>query len=273
MARLQILGLLRFSYPSIYNQKGLDDFAARRAELYEPRRLERRLVWFEHVVIPCLRGQTDPDFQCLLLVGDQLPEPFRGRLVALADQVPQIKVCFEEEGQNHRQAVKALMDGHSDPGADFVAEFQLDDDDAVHREFIAETRAHLPLMMGLLVDTNWASLDFSRGLVLRMDASGHELRMAQCRLWTPGLVTFRPPSKSTVLRRIDHLKLWQHMPVISVPKRNMFLRGAHEDNVSNFSNRWDRHCTDDEIGNPAQLLQRAFGIDLAAMQRARSAAG
>ena len=144
--RVQILGLLRFSYPSVYNKRGLDDFDAYRATLYDPQRLKRRLVWFKQVVLPSLANQADQDFDCVLLVGDQLPEPFRSELTALVEEVPQIKICWEEEGQRHRLAIKKLVEGHSDPKAAVVAEMQLDDDDALGRWVVQETRAKGPAM-------------------------------------------------------------------------------------------------------------------------------
>lgn len=271
--RIQVLGLLRFSYPSVYNKRGLDDFDAYRATLYDPQRLARRLVWFRHVVLPSLANQSDQDFDCALLVGDQLPEPFKGELAAMVAQVPQIKICWEKEGQRHRLAIKKLVEGHSDPKADYVAEMQLDDDDALGRGIVAETRARGPEMAELLEDHDWATLDFLKGLVLQMDPEGHQLRAASCPLWTPGLMTYRRPQSPTMIRRMSHLDLWKVMPVLSLPSDLSYVRGAHEDNASNFSNRWERHCLDEALGDEAALLAREFGIDLAAMQAERARVG
>lgn len=270
---VQVLGLLRFSYPSVYNKRGEDDFEAYRRTLYEPKRLERRLVWFEHVVLPSLANQSDRDFECALLVGDQLPEPYRSRLETMVARVPQIHLCFEEEGKRHRLAIKDLMERYSDPEAAAVAEWQLDDDDAVGRDFVSETRAMWPKLSSLLVPGRWAGLDFCRGLVMQMTAQGHDVRPAVCPFWTPGLVTFRTPGTPTMIRRVSHLDLWKHMPVLSIERSLMYLRGAHEDNASNFSNRWDKYCTDDVLSEVPDVLRQEFGIDLAAMQAARTEVG
>lgn len=274
--RLQILGLLRFSYPSVYNRRGEGDEAAYQAyrqSLYEPQRLRRRMVWFRHVVLPSLKNQSDQDFECVLLVGDQLPEPFKTELTEAVAEVPQIHICWEEEGQRHRLAVKKLMEGASDPSADLVAEMQLDDDDALGRHVMRDTRAMLPHMAALLEGNTWATLDFLKGLILQMDAAQHHLRAASCPLWTPGLMTFRRPDAPTIIRRVSHLELWQKMPVLSLATPLMYVRGAHEDNASNFSDRWERHCLEEDLGDPATLLQEEFGINLSAMQLARSLVG
>lgn len=271
--RVQVLGLLRFSYPSVYNKRGQDDFEAYRQTLYEPQRLKRRLVWFQHVVLPSLANQSDPDFDCVLLVGDRLPEPFRTELTAMVADVPQIKICWEEEGQRHRLAIKKLVEGASDPKADVVAEMQLDDDDALGRSVVAETRARGAEMAAFLDSFAWASLDFLKGVILQMGPEGHNVRAAHCPLWTPGLMTYRKRATPTMIRRMSHLDLWQAMPVLSVPTPLMWVRGAHEDNASNFSNRWERHCVADDLGDVAQTMHREFGIDLAAMQEARRRVG
>jgi hypothetical protein len=271
--RVQVLGLLRFSYPSVYNKRGLDDFEAYRRSLYDPQRLARRLVWFRHVVLPSLANQSDQDFDCVLLVGDQLPQPFRDALAAMVAEVPQVKICWEEEGQRHRLAIKKLVEGHSDRKADYVAEMQLDDDDALGRDVVARTRAHGAEMAGHLADHQWATLDFLKGLVLQMGPEGHAVRAAHCPLWTPALMTFRRPGTPTMIRRMSHLDLWKVMPVVSRPDPLMWVRGAHEDNASNFLNRWERHCLDEDLADVPRLMSQEFGIDLAAMQAERRAAG
>ncbi len=224
-------------------------------------------------MLPSLANQTDQNFECALLVGDQLPEPFRGQLEAMVAHVPQVRLCFEEEGQRHRLAIKKLMEGYSDPEAEVVAEWQLDDDDAVGRDFVAETRAMWPRLARLMPSGRWAGLDFCRGLVLQMGSEGHDIRPAICPYWTPGLVTFRAPGTPTMIRRVSHLELWKHMPVLSIDRSNMYVRGAHEDNASNFRNRWDRHCLDELVEDVPALLKKEFGIDLAAMQRERARVG
>jgi hypothetical protein len=271
--RIQVLILLRFSYPSVYNRRGRDDFEAYRQTLYDPQRLARRLVWFRHVVLPSLANQSDPDFECVLLAGDQLPEPFRSQLSEMVARVPQVTISWEKEGKRHRLAIKKLMEGGSDPTADLVAEMQLDDDDALGRHVVAETLARAAGLVTELGDHEWVALDFLKGVILQMGPEGSRVRAATHPLWTPALITFRKPLTPTMIRRKSHLELWQYVPVFSSPRPLMWVRGAHEDNASNFSNRWERHCLGDELGDVAALMREEFGIDLAAMQAERAAVG
>jgi len=90
---LQVQGLCRFSYPCTGGfKKHHDSLSDRRAALYDPRRLDRRLAWFTHVALPGLAAQTDAAFTLHVLVGEDLPEPWRSRLEAAIRPLPQIRL-------------------------------------------------------------------------------------------------------------------------------------------------------------------------------------
>ncbi|WP_236640739.1 glycosyltransferase, partial [Sulfitobacter sp. HI0023] len=87
---MQAIGLCRFSYPAIGGfQVGHESMADRIAYLYAEERLEERFRLFETVALPCLRAQTDPDFELIVVIGDSLPAPARARLEALLEDLPQ----------------------------------------------------------------------------------------------------------------------------------------------------------------------------------------
>ena len=71
---LQVQGLCRFSLPCTGGFKKYHaDFAERRAALYAPDRLDARCLWFEHVCLPGLALQTDPDFTLHVVLGADFP--------------------------------------------------------------------------------------------------------------------------------------------------------------------------------------------------------
>ncbi|MEM7296093.1 MAG: glycosyltransferase [Pseudomonadota bacterium] len=272
--RIQVLGIIRFSYPSVFNQLGAEDFEAYRRELYEPHRMAKRLVWLSHVVLPSLAQQTDQDFTCVLLIGDRMPQSYRDDLEMLVAPLPQIKIVAEPEGQVHRFAIRDVMARFSDQTADYVAEFLMDDDDAVGRSFVATSRSCFPQFEQLMPHRERVTLDFCHGYLLQMDGAGHRLKPIWQRMWAPGLVSYRKPNRSTALRFIVHNDIWRNMPCVSLNQKYMFVRGVHEFNVSNMANRWDRHpdVSEDGEDHPA-LMKEHFGIDLEAFQRDRTALG
>lgn len=258
-ARVQVLGLCRFS---LLGEGGFQvthaGIAERRAFLYDPQRLGRRFVWFEHVVLPCLRAQTDPDFRLVVLTGEDFPEPFRSRLAALAGTVPQIVLDFRPPGP-HRDLCRQALQARIDPAADVVAQFRLDDDDAVAVDYVERLRrdfaSGLEPIYGRL---GRLSLDYASGLVL--DSDGPSAHRVIARDWTPALTLFLPPGSARAVLDYPHHKLLHHMPGVSLQDNVMFVRGKHE---GNDSHGWaGRLAPALAPGEAADILRRRFGIDL-----------
>ncbi|SLN77409.1 glycosyltransferase [Roseisalinus antarcticus] len=271
MEKIQVLGLCRFSYPSAPG--GFDDQTRSmedvRARLYEPRRMALRFLWFEHVALPSLRQQTDRNFTVVVLAGDRMPAEHRQRLLDLLVDTPQIKPLFLEEGQVHRDACRAAMQAHRDPAAHAVAEFRLDDDDAVADIFVERTRMVFRHVRHLFEMRPRVSVDFCRGALLRVTEEGIDLRPVVAQHWTPGLVNYRKPDDPLSLLDALHTKLWKGMPLLTLPFPPMYVRGAHEDNASAISRRWDKiDSWQTEPHELRRLLGSAFGIDLPAMETA-----
>lgn len=265
-AKVQVLGLCRFSVPSLGAfQVEHDTIEERRAMLYAPDRLAHRLAWFRHVALPCLRAQTDPDFKLVLLLGEDIPDPWHGTIRDLVADVPQVVIEYAAPGP-HREVCAVAMRRHIDPGAEVVAQFRLDDDDAVAVDFVARTRAEVPPLMHLFRRSGAMAIDWCRGVLLteRDGTLTPTLRRAQ--LWTPGLVILTKPMAAKMVLDYPHHLVWRHMPVLSLQDDVMFLRGAHGGNDSTISQERRPETL------PAErwpiLMQRRFGIDLAAFEAA-----
>jgi len=239
-AKLQVLGLCRWSYPSqtgAFNNKG-ESLEALRAELYTPERMAVRLFFLEHLVLPSLRGQTDKDFTLLLMMGDSLPEPWRGQVLELIKDVDQVKPVFLPEGQNHMEACRVLMMEHRDQTADVVIEFRLDDDDAVARSFVERLRGLYRQLRPIYKEHGRAAVDFCRGFLFRCEPDGSVNYLpVEARLWTPALALYLPPDHKRSLINYPHMRTWRSMPVLSLNKSPMFVRGAHEGNDSAIKER------------------------------------
>lgn len=273
---LQILGLCRFSYPSAVEgfQKAGASLDAVRARLYAPARLAERLVWFRHVALPALRRQTDPDFTLVVMAGEDLPEPARAQLTALVAGLPQARLVLVPEGQVHRLACRSVMQAHRDARARAVAEFRLDDDDAVGTGFVADLRARFAAVAALQSEAGRVAVDYCRGLLL-MRADGRlGTAPVQARLWTPALAVFRRPDDPISLLDHNHLDTWKLMPVLTLLHPVMFVRGVHMDNDSGLARRVDRLDRYDlSADRMARLAEGRFALDLPAMETALKAIG
>ena len=71
---MQVIGLCRFSYPAIGGfQVEHETLEERITYLYDPNRLQERFRLLETIALPCLRHQTDQNFDLIIVVGDSLP--------------------------------------------------------------------------------------------------------------------------------------------------------------------------------------------------------
>ncbi|MEY8841518.1 glycosyltransferase, partial [Cribrihabitans sp. XS_ASV171] len=106
---MQVIGLCRFSYPAIGGfQVEHDSIEERIAFLYREDRLEERFQLFETVALPCLRAQTDPDFELIVVIGDSLPKRHRDRLHDITAGMPQVRILSEPPRQQ-REVMKELL--------------------------------------------------------------------------------------------------------------------------------------------------------------------
>ncbi|MEY4981833.1 MAG: hypothetical protein RIR62_99 [Pseudomonadota bacterium] len=262
--KVQLLGLCRFSVPSLgafkVEHDSIDD---RRAMLYAPDRLAHRLAWFRHVALPALRAQTDPDFRLVLLLGEDLPEPWRGLVLDLVADVPQVAVEYAPAGP-HREVCAEAMRRHVDPDADVVAQFRLDDDDAVAVDFVARTRAEVPFLMPHFLRGGLCALDWCRGVLLTEVAGTLTPTLRRAQLWTPALVILTRPEAEKMVLDYPHHLVWRQMPVLSLVDEVMFLRGAHGGNDSIIAQ--EKRPETLPAARWPDLLRQRFGIDLAAFR-------
>lgn len=264
--RIQIIGLCRFSVPSLGAfQKRHDTIEARRDMLYAPARLEQRFAWFEHVTLPAIRHQTDPDFTFVVLLGEDFPEPWHARMKRLVAGIPQVRLAYAPP-EDHRAVCAHAMRAHLDPAADLVAEFRLDDDDAVAIDFVAKVRAEAPALAGPFLRAGRAAIDFTRGLVLTDAADGPVLTPRRALYWTPALAVLTSVDAEQRILDFPHHKIWTAMPTLTLPDDVMFVRGAHATNDSRIPAEEPAWTLPRERWAP--LLHRRFRIDLGAFATA-----
>ena len=271
-AKLQVLGLCRWSYPSqtgAFNNTG-ESLEALQSELYAAGRMAVRLFFLEHLVLPSLRAQSDPDFTLVLMMGETLPEPWRSRVLELVQDVPQVKPVFLPEGQNHMAACTALMRAHRDENADVVVEFRLDDDDAVASDFVAQLRGLYRQLRPIYKANKRVAVDFCRGFLFRCeDDGGVNYLPVEARLWTPALALYLPPDHPRSLLNYPHMRTWRSMPVLSLNKKPMFVRGAHGGNDSAIKER-KVDSFRYKLETLPSVIASDFGVDLEAFEAAWS---
>lgn len=269
MSNVQVLGICRWSYPS--DSRGFRreriPFEKLRNELYSKHRLEHRLFLLEHVFLPALKAQTDPNFKLIFLMGESLRRPYRKHVMNLLRDVPQIEPVFFKEGQLQHWVCRELLTQARDKSAYAVGEFRLDDDDAVSVDFVKSVRSEFADLRPLYDRQKLCALDFTQGFLMMTNENELAIRPAASPKWTPGLVIFQDPNSDKAVMDYTHTQLWRWMPVVSSCGEPMFIRGAHHDNDSNVSRHglrtWDYDFDMDKLDS---FLSERFGISHPTLQ-------
>ena len=230
---MQIIGLCRFSYPAAGGfQVEHDSLEARQTYLYSKDRMEERFAQFEAMSLPGIAGQTDKDFGLAILIGSDLPNEYRTRLLNLVEPIPQIVIVEEEPGQNHRKVCQKVInkarDGHWD---EFCIQFRHDDDDGLGVTFVERLRSAFSHIEGLFQDHRTVGIDFNRGYVARPDAAGLCAEEIMTPYYGVALaMAVRPGVRQTIMN-FSHNKLAQFMPTLTFTHEPMYVRGhnAHND--------------------------------------------
>lgn len=268
--RIQAVGICRFSILTQGGFKrgpaGADQ--ARADFLFEERRLSGRMAWFRHVVLPSIRVQTDRDFTFVVLASALMPDRWRDELMGAVAGIPEVQLDFVQPGAHWQLCNQALL-SRTEPGAAVMAQFRLDDDDALARDYVARIRADFRELLAPLYRRHGAvCADYARGLILEADGKVAALHQTNATAWACAQTVYVPADGQTGLFSWGHHRLHSIMPVVSQCDSNMFLRGRHGTNDSAFS-----LPTQDTRPWDMGALKRRFDIRLETLQQALLAAG
>ncbi len=268
---IQVLGLCRFSVPSAGAfQVEHESIEERRAYLYDPNRLALRFAWFEQITLPGIAAQKDQAFKLIVLLGEDLPEPWRGRMLGHIARIPQLAAHFAPP-EHHRKICADAMRAQIDRTAEVVLQFRLDDDDAVAVDFIRRLRRDWRKLKAYHTEADGPiAIDYARGLnlIARPNRSVQIVPRLEPFLGVAFAIATRPGDGTFILNHM-HQVIWQDMPAVTNPDEIMWVRGGHGTNDSGDLARKPMFEAD-----PAalrQTLRKRFRIDLAGLKSALAA--
>ncbi len=266
---MRVIGICRFSYPALGGFKRMHDSVAdRETYLYAPERMALRFRHFECLTLPSIRAQTDPEFTFLVMIGENMPDPWLGRLFDLTADIPQIRIVTRPP-ERHRSAMQAAI--KEELGQDTVDSIQwrLDDDDAVGIDFVASLRRIYRQTKRLREPWRNMAIEFSAGFTADLSADGILTEQLHAPFWACGLaVTFRPGDPKTVMN-YGHHKLHHSMPMLTQPKPLMYIRSKHADNDS--AAKYKTGLLEPLTDEQRQIFKDRFNVDEAQVRAVFSA--
>ena len=232
---MQAIGLCRFSYPALGGfQIKHETTEGRIAFLYAEARLEERFRLFENVALPCLRAQTNEDWEMIVVIGDSLPTAHVDRLRDLVSAMPQITIQVHEP-RPQREIMKEILNrARKDPSQPCL-QFRYDDDDAVAVDFISRLREAAEDCAPLNSKHHVVAYDWSMGYAAQFSEQGIVAKQVQYRQYVAALgVHIRGGSKFTIMN-FAHTKLDQFMPVVNFADSPMWIESHSGFNDSRAS--------------------------------------
>lgn len=247
---LSIVGLCRFSYPTLEGQ------GFRQPLIYELGRLKRRLHLFENICLPSIKSQTDKDFRLVILVGENMPLLDELRDIVL--DVRQIELAVSPEGLPHIETCSNVLLARR-RASGFVGEFCMDDDDAVAIDFIEQSRELFDSTKPIVAKGKPVELDFCRGIAAKMHDDTLHLKQVVTPHWTPAQLIFQKASSSRSIFNYHHYRFWRRHDCLSIARTSpMFIRTFHGDNDSDTA--WEPMKHEPFAEEPADLLRSRFSI-------------
>lgn len=259
--RNQIVGLIRFSYPSLSGFKhGLKEGAASQAMLFEPARLERRFHLFRSLCLPSLLAQRDGDFTCIFLIGEAMPKSARQHLADLVAPLKDARI-HAEPPRHHYPVQKAAFGTVPQTGFSHRTTFRLDDDDAVDLDYIARLKRVSTNLRPFCSDETPVAIAFNRGFYVSLSPEGNEVFDAVERApLSVGTALMTPAGHPDNIYARNHRFLPQFFDTFSDAATPSYIRAIHRDNDSNptIMGR-TKEMSEDQI---ARVLNAQFAVDL-----------
>lgn len=227
-ARIQIAGMVRFSYPALSGFRREADSAG----LMDPARLERRFHLFERLTLPSLLAQEDTDFALLVLIGEALPTPFRDRLADLLAPLTRTRIVALPP-MHHYPATQAAFAQLPTDGATHLTSFRLDDDDALDKGHIARLRRQVEGLSAFVTPDRPFAVGANHGFFLHLSPDGNRLLDVTEKMPIGiGLSLTAPVDSGLNIFRRNHRLLPQFFTTFTDADTPAFIRSIHADNDS-----------------------------------------
>ncbi len=229
---LQVIGLCRFSYPAIGGfQVEHETIEDRIAYLYGTARLEERFRLMETVALPCIKAQTDENFELIIVVGDQFPKEHSDRLHDITADIPQVQIIAEPP-RPQREVMKEIFNkARKDPSLPCL-QFRHDDDDAFAVDFIERLRVASCDAQALTEQHKAVNFDWNKGIVAEFGQNGIASTDIFRQLYPAAMgMQIRGNCPLTIMN-FAHEKISRFMPVVSYADPQMFVRSHNASNDS-----------------------------------------
>ena len=221
---MQVIGICRFSYPAYGGfQVEHETMEERISYLYGRDRLEERFRLFETIALPCLKQQTDPDFELIIVIGTSLAKQHIDRLEDLISDLPQARLVAEPPRRQREVMKELLQNARTNPGEPCF-QFRHDDDDAISVDFVEKLRQAATDCKGLLKRHRAVTFDYHNGYVAEVGKHGVSATSLFRPYYVASLGMHIAGGARQTIMNFAHGKINRFMPTVTFSDPPMFVR-------------------------------------------------
>lgn len=188
--------------------------------------LAHRFELFETYCLPSVKQQTNQNFIWLVCFDTQTPLAFQQRISELSIAYPNFKPIYINGNLHFHEAIKKSINSFLKENNTHIITTRLDNDDAIHKDFISSIQKAFQPKDGLVID-----LVKGFQLIKKKSPKDDAIRQMNSEFNPFVSVIENKANYKTVLSRTH--QLWETQPHIKLSNKRLWMQVIHEQNISN----------------------------------------
>lgn len=188
--------------------------------------LEKRFYLFETYCLPSVINQSCQAFNWLLCFDSETPIFYKDRIERLIKSHPNFKVLYLNQQSHFLENVILQIEESLSEKETHILTTRLDNDDAIHKDFIETIQSHYKPTHKLIIDVKQGYQ-----FIKRNEKSKDAFRTMTVQ-YNPFISLIEGRHNIETILSRQHLH-WQEVPTITVSTSPLWLQLVHEDNIAN----------------------------------------
>lgn len=214
--------------------------------------LKNRLEIFQNYCFPSVVNQRNQNFHWVVYFDSETPTPYRKVIEIMNNEYPNFKPLYIDGMGSFNSSVKKYILENSDSGEDVIITSRLDNDDAIHQDFV-ETIQEIASRKGETV------IDLRCGYQMNIEGEFHEYRGYYYNSFNPFISLVETPASIHTVFSREHRNWESFEKIYAFDEKPLWIEIVHSKNKYNYV-RYDlpliRKINLSEYGIPGRLKER-----------------
>jgi|SRR5690554_3801652 len=187
--------------------------------------LEERFDLFEKYCLPSVVNQKNQNFYWLIFFDIDTPDKYRDRIEKMTSQYANFKPLYIDGTKSLRPSLKQFIIENSNQTDDFIITTRLDNDDAIHQDFVSTVQS-------LAVEKHETVIDLRRGYQMNLSDDIYEFRNFDNN-FNPFISLVERLDKCNTVVSKFHTDWSKSNSIIIYEKSPLWIEIIHKKNIAN----------------------------------------